>query len=37
LIQALGGGWNVTQIPSVMQVTSKDAALQAAKIGEVKE
>jgi len=32
LIQALGGGWNVTQIPSVSQVTSKDGALQAAKI-----
>jgi NodT family efflux transporter outer membrane factor (OMF) lipoprotein len=32
LIQALGGGWNVTQIPSVSQVTSKDGTLQAARI-----
>ncbi len=32
LIQALGGGWNVTRIPSVSQVTSRDGALQAAKI-----
>jgi outer membrane protein TolC len=30
LIQALGGGWDVTQLPSASQVTSKVAARQAA-------
>ena len=30
LIQALGGGWNVTQLPSPSQVTSKETARQIA-------
>jgi NodT family efflux transporter outer membrane factor (OMF) lipoprotein len=30
LIQALGGGWNVTEIPSASQVTSKNPPLQGA-------
>ena len=30
LIQALGGGWAVTQLPAASQVTSKDAPRQAA-------
>jgi outer membrane protein TolC len=32
LIQALGGGWNVTGLPTVSQVSSKDVADAAAKI-----
>ena len=30
LIQALGGGWNVTQLPAAEQVTSKDAPVKGA-------
>jgi len=30
LIQALGGGWDVTQLPTPAQVTSKGAPRQAA-------
>jgi outer membrane protein TolC len=31
LIQALGGGWDVTQLPSAAQVTSKEPSSQVAK------
>jgi NodT family efflux transporter outer membrane factor (OMF) lipoprotein len=31
LIQALGGGWDVTELPSASQVTAKEASLQVAK------
>jgi NodT family efflux transporter outer membrane factor (OMF) lipoprotein len=30
LIQALGGGWDVTQLPAASQITSKDASRQTA-------
>jgi hypothetical protein len=26
LVQALGGGWNVSELPAAAKVTSKDAA-----------
>ena len=32
LIQALGGGWDVTQLPTASQVTSKDTSRHAANI-----
>jgi outer membrane protein TolC len=32
LIQALGGGWEATQLPAASQITSKDASRQAAAI-----
>jgi len=32
LVQALGGGWNLMQLPTVSQVSSKDVSGQAAKV-----
>ena len=33
LVQALGGGWDVTKLPAASDVTSKEAAHQAASTG----